>query len=429
MDGANIPQNFLFLTYFLLVVVCILLYLGIRFYASSRRKSITGEQKPDGRQPVEFVVDTFKELVAKLKEKERELEELRSRAEYRADTYESYNENILQSVPSGVITFDVEGRIVTVNRAAAEILHIQADELIGESAVTLGPAIAAILKNPESAPSERKEATFETRDGHKLWLGFFTSILKGRDGRKLGIILGFTDLTEVRLLREKIELRERLTHLGEVSAGIAHELRNPMAVIAGYVQMLDAKTPDNAPGKQAMQAIQKEISGMNRVITDFLQFARPTELNSTSLDLAEIIPDLLRATLAEESVIKVELELTADVPVRGDEVLLRQALVNLIRNAVEVMPKGGTVTITSVLKGEGVLELKIQDTGTGIPETIRDKIFIPFVTEKAEGTGLGLAIVHKIIVLHEGTIEVQSGDQGTTFTIRIPVAEKVSSIS
>ncbi len=425
MAGDSIPHNFLLLLYFLLFLALIIFYLGIRFYASSRRKSIIGEQKPDGRKPVEFVVDTFQDLVTRLKEKERELEELRSRAEQRADTYESYSRNILESVPSGVITFDVNGRIVTVNRAAVEILRIPAAELIGNSATTLGPTIADVLKSPESAPSERKEATFETRDGRRLWLGFFTSILKERDGRHLGIILGFTDITEIKLLREKVELRERLTHLGEVSAGIAHELRNPMAVIAGYVQMLDSKTPDDAPGKGAMQAIKKEISGMNRVITDFLQFARPTELNSTALNLNEIISELLETIITEQRGIKVELQLAADVPVKGDEILLRQALTNLIRNSVEAMPEGGILSIISSLKGDGILELKITDTGTGIPEQILDKIFIPFVTEKSGGTGLGLAIVHKIIVLHEGTIDVKSSDKATTFTVTLPVADKI----
>jgi PAS domain S-box-containing protein len=406
---------------FSLFAVLLLVFVLVRFLSYSRRRSGGGRGGAQGQQPVEFVVNTFHELVAQLKEKERELEQLHSHAELRADTYESYSENILQCVPSGMITFDVEGRIVTVNRAAADIMDLDAKTLPGKPAQVLGPAIASILKAPETSPRERREATFDTSRGEKRWLGFFTSSLKDRDDRRLGTILGFSDLTEVKLLKEKVELRERLSHLGEVSAGIAHEIRNPMAVIAGYAQMLDSKTPDEAPTKKAVQAIRREIAGMNRVINDFLHFARPTALNATSVDLVELMPDILDSALQNRKNISVQVGLAEGFPVRADETLIRQAFINLVQNAGEAMPEGGSISISSLPKKD-LLEIVIRDTGPGIPEELRGRLFLPFVTGKDDGTGLGLAIVHKITVLHEGTMTVESDESGAAFSLQLPLA-------
>lgn len=421
MSGNDFSGEFIGLTLLLLVAVLLFLIILVRILANSRRRSGAGRNSVHGQQPVEFVVNTFQELVAKLKEKERELEQLHFNAEHRADTYESYSENILQCVPSGMITFDVKGRIVTVNRAAADILDLDAREMPGKPVDVLGPAIASILKAPETSPRERREAAVDTAKGERRWLGFFTSSLKDPDGRLLGTILGFSDLTEVKLLKEKVELRERLSHLGEVSAGIAHEIRNPMAVIAGYAQMLDSKTPEDAPTKKAVQAIRREISGINRVINDFLQFARPTELNAIRVDLVELMPDILEAALQNRNDISVDTDLAPGFPVRADETLIRQAFINLVQNAAEAMPEGGSISISSVAKRD-LLEIVVRDTGPGIPEEMRSRLFLPFVTGRDDGTGLGLAIVHKITVLHEGTISAESGESGAVFTLRLPLA-------
>jgi len=423
MNAGNLQSELFGLTFVLLLIIVVLVVLLIRMYTFLRRRSLgLNARNTSQQQPVEFVVSTFQEMVAKLKEKERELEELRTHAETRAEVYESYSENILQCVPSGMISFDTSRRIMTVNRAAAEILDVDAAELIGKPAEALGPVIASIISDPEASPRQRREATYETRGGVQRWLGFFTSSLRDREGRQIGTILGFSDLTEIKLLREKIELRERLTHLGEVSAGIAHELRNPMAVIAGYAQMLDARTPGDAPTKQAVRAIRKEIAGMNRVINEFLQFARPTELNAGAVDLADLLREVIPGALGDRDDVEVETDLAPRAFVRADETLLRQALFNLVRNAVEAMPGGGRIRIASRPRND-LVEITVSDTGPGIPEEIRHKIFIPFVTGKDDGTGLGLAIVHKIVVMHEGGITVDSDGGGTTFTLQLPRAE------
>jgi signal transduction histidine kinase len=258
------------------------------------------------------------------------------------------------------------------------------------------------------------------RKNHRLWLGFNTALLMDLQGKSLGVILSFSDLTEVKQLQEQMELRERLTALGEMSAGIAHELRNPMAVIAGYLNLL-AKKQDGT-GQAVIKDVLAEISGMNRIIGDLLTFARPTALNRTAVNMRELIEacvsTVLQAKVADARITTViELgEGTASV----DEVLMRQALGNLIQNAVEAMPEGGTLTVRSQRDRE--LFIAIKDTGAGVPREQHRKIFLPFFTTKDKGVGMGLALAHKIVTAHGGRVEVESReDSGSTFTVVLPM--------
>jgi len=418
MRAEGFSAGTLPLVLFLLALLLTIVILGLRSLLLIRKRMAGSGNSPTGdrQQPMEFVVGTFQQLVTQLKEKERELEELRSRAEQKAEHFASYSEDILQSVPSGVITFDVEGRIVTVNRAARHILNVSPEELLGHTASVLGVATADILNEPAAG---RREMAFTTRDGRRLWLGFFVSDLVGPDDHTLGRIMGFTDLTEVRRLREKIELRERLTHLGEVSAGIAHEIRNPMAVIAGYAQILDGRSDLDESARATVRSIRKEIDGINRVISDFLQFARPTQPRLERVDVSVIAEEAVETWEPNRTDLERRMDLQPHAWVRGDDVLLRQCFLNLIKNATESMSGGGRLAVRSFIRDDRVI-LEVSDTGPGIPEEIRDRVFLPFVTSKDVGTGLGLAIVHKIVVLHEGTIDVESGEVGTTFRIVFP---------
>ena len=218
----------------LLIVVAIFLYIlraFIRFYSAkkrSERKDLTH---------VSFIVDTFHELVSKLKDKERELEVLRQKAEDRAITIEGYNENILQSVPSGVMSFDEGMRIMKVNLAAEKILEVKGEMIVGRYHTdVLNKPITDLLNDRKVI--ERGEISYITPSGKKIWLGLTLSPLKDSAGRTIGQILIFTDLTQLKAFESQMELRARLSSLGEISAGIAHELRNPLGVIAGYTKLL-----------------------------------------------------------------------------------------------------------------------------------------------------------------------------------------------
>ncbi len=381
------------------------------------------EQDHKDTTQVGFVVDTFHELVSKLKEKERELEFLRSRAEERASSIEVYNENIFQSVPSGVVSFDQDLRITRLNAAAMKILGLR-EEVVGRGH-------AEIFQSPlRDMIAERKvmgrvETAYTDGSGKRLWIGLALSPLKDSMDTIIGQLLVFTDLTELKAFQSQRELRDRLSTLGEMSAGIAHELRNPMGVISGYTKILSRKVDDAL--KPAVMAINGEIDVMNRIITDFLTFAHPAEPVLGNVDLAALAESCIE--MLDDAARKVILP--ADVSclpvIRGDEVLLRQALTNLFVNAVEAMPDGGSISISCSMNGPNAL-LCITDTGHGIPENIRDRIFLPFYTTKERGTGLGLAIVHKIIVSHGGSIRVESSSGGTAFLITLPKEIILSSI-
>jgi two-component system, NtrC family, sensor histidine kinase AtoS len=376
------------------------------------------EKTPD----TAFIINAFHEVTKQLKEKEKELQRLKVLAEQRAENFESYNENILQCVTSGVMTFDGNCFLTTINRAGEEILALQREQAVNKSCRELfddNDITRAVHETMErKAPSARMEARLDRPSG-KIWLGFNTAILTDRQGEALGVILSFSDLTEVKRLQEQMELQERLIALGEMSAGIAHELRNPMAVISGYLNLL-AKKIDTA-GQAIIRDIMSEINGMNRIIGDLLTFARPASLNRVKVNIREMIETCVATVLqatASDSRIKTVLHV-ADITISVDEVLIRQAFSNLFQNAVEAMPEAGTLTIEASMGRE--LKVVIRDTGIGIPFVQLKKIFLPFFTTKDRGVGLGLALVHKIVLSHGGRIEAESREgEGTTFRITLP---------
>ncbi len=398
----------------IVLVIFLIIFFAARQILSYRKKR--DEQEYRERTQVSFVVDTFHDLMAKLKEKERELEALRSRAEDRASSVELYNENIIQSVPSGVVSFDQDLKVTRINRAALTMLELNEDEAIGGTS-------GEIFQSPfremiaERKVVERAETAYTCISGKRLWIGLSLTPLKDRAHAVIGHLLVFTDLTELKAFQSQKELRDRLSTLGEMSAGIAHELRNPMAVISGYTRILSKKADE--PLKPAVEAISKEIMVMDRIIADFLTFARPAAPVFSRFDLPVLIQGCIDAVQECGQNIRMVMDSPAGLNINADEVFIRQAISNLLQNAVEAMPEGGAIRISCSQDGGSIL-LTIADTGHGIPESIRDKIFLPFYTTKERGTGLGLAIVHKIIVSHGGTITAESLPEGTVFRIILP---------
>ncbi|MCK5139225.1 MAG: PAS domain-containing protein [Thermodesulfovibrionia bacterium] len=400
------------------VLIVIAVYSAVRAYIVKQRRTLKKPEETVEKTEVGFVVDTFGELVRKLKEKELELEKLRSLAEDRAVRIETYNENVLQSVQSGVISIDNSKKIKSINQSAEKTLGIKADDVIGrDCSEVFNEPLFSILK--ENRAISRGEYSYITRDKKHVWLGVNTSQLKNAANEAIGFILVFTDLTNVKALQMQVELKERLTQLGEMSAGIAHELRNPMSVVYGYAKLLSKKV--QASNKATVNAILTEIKNMDGIISEFLAFAKPTDLNMTSTNLLNIIEETATIAVGSNQTIKVSIEAEKPVSVRGDEILLRQVFTNLFNNAVDAMPEGGNLNV--MLNGfQDKAEVIISDTGNGISEDVKGKIFLPFYTTKEKGVGLGLALVQKIIVSHNGTIEVDSTKgEGTMFRIVLPV--------
>ncbi|HET7318435.1 MAG TPA: ATP-binding protein [Nitrospirota bacterium] len=402
------------------IIAAIAIWSFMRRY---RRELGVAKEQREKTTDTSFIINAFHEVTKQLKEKEKELERLKSIAEQHAENIESYNENILQCVTSGVMTFDAECRLTTINRAAEETLSLGKDDVIGKTCLELfgHNEISRAVRNTLEGhvPSARMEDRLE-RSGGGLWLGFNTAVLADRQNEVIGVILSFTDLTEVKRLQAQMELRERLTALGEMSAGIAHELRNPMAVISGYLNLLSKKT-DQA-GQEVTRKIAEEISGMNRIIGDLLTFARPASLNRARVNVKELLEGCLasaRQAAAPDQPFETKVRIE-EIEASVDEVLMRQAFTNLIQNALEAMPGGGTVFLEAGMRNDE-LAVVIRDTGTGIPPAIVKKIFLPFYTTKDKGVGMGLALAHKVITSHGGRIEVESKEgKGTTFTVMLP---------
>lgn len=403
----------------LIVLGAVVVVVGLLVaWRSARRYRLELGLRQEGTektQDVSFIISAFQDVTRQLKEKEKELEILKALAESRA-------ENILQCVSNGVIAFDEEGRVNTVNRAAEEILGMQRQDMTGRSCDEIfgGGALCRFVTETlrESVTSRRMETAI-LRRGASLWLGFNTALLSDRQGRSVGAILSFSDLTEVKRLQEQIELKERLTALGEMSAGIAHELRNPMAVIAGYVKLL-AKKQDEA-GQQVLHDITAEIDGMNRIIGDLLTFARPTALNRTLTDLRDLVDACLESMALPRASGPVKTEARLEgAEARVDEGLMRQAMSNILQNALDAMPEGGVLAVSTRSTG-GEVVIAVSDTGHGISRENIKKVFLPFFTTREQGVGMGLALAHKIIIAHGGRIEVDSEEgKGTAFTITLP---------
>jgi PAS domain S-box-containing protein len=365
---------------------------------------------------VGFVVDTFHELVAQLKEKENELEELRKQAEHRAGIAEDYNENILQSVPSGVLSMDEDYKIVKLNTSAARILNVDTDITVGlDAREVLEPLFKDSACEGESIG--RGQCRYHTASGKSLWLGYSFTPLTDAEGNQLGRLLVFTDLTELRALEEQAQLRARLSSLGEMAAGIAHELRNSMGVISGYMHILSQRAGDET--SKTVISISDEVDVMARIISDFLSFAKPRAPLMTELNLEALITVCADKCTCNRDNIVLSIKMQEPSDIQGDEVMLRQAFTNLLTNAGESMPEGGNLTVTGAPAHDKYI-LRISDTGHGMDESLKNKVFNPFFTTKDTGTGLGLAIVHSIVGSHGGEITVDSSTEGTMFTITLP---------
>ena len=389
----------------------------IRIYIVRQKRMLgTKEEAKEGSE-VGFVVDTFHDLVAKLKENEKELERLKAFAEEKAGRMEAYNENILQSVPSGVVSLDNSLKIKSINQAAERMLGVDSKEIIERNFNEIfNEPLTALIKDNRTV--SRVEYQYVTSDRRHIWLGITTSQLKNAAGEKIGLIFVFTDLTDIKALQAEVELKQRLSQLGEMSAGISHELRNSMSVISGYAKLLGKKADTSM--MSTVDAISSEIANMNKIISELLAFAKPTVLNTEQVDLNRLVEETAVAVIGDNNAVRVTINSDEPVSINGDEVLLRQALTNLFVNAVEAMPGGGSLEI-ELNRVRNKAEIRIRDTGHGIPEDIRQKIFLPFFTTKDEGIGFGLALVQKIIVSHGGNIEVESKDgEGTTFRVTLP---------
>jgi len=351
-------------------------------------------------------------------------------------TERNFAENILESSPNGVLTVDCAGTVSSMNRKAEEILGIPRTNLVGR---TIAAACkGCILDVVEEALNgmcvvDNREVRLEQDDGISLTLGLSSSLLKGHDGRVNGVIILIRDLTETKKAEEMIRRMDRLTSLGELSAGLAHEIRNPLASITFNVQMLSKMLDMDEKIRPIMSDTLTGITRIKRLVKGIHDFAKPGTPALRSGCINDVIMDsvaLLDSQLKKKKIgIDIDLDETG-FPIVFDPLKIQQVFINLLINAMDALPSGGIIRITSMIeqyppKNGGFLAVSVADTGSGItPENI-SKIFDPFFTTKPEGTGLGLSITHKILEQHQATIDIQSSaGQGSTFILRFPIDTK-----
>jgi signal transduction histidine kinase len=415
------PQAYalLGLTAIVAVLVGVLVFAFMRFAAAARD---TRQHLRDSGGESAMLAIALQESVHKLRQQERAMAE-------RAEASERLSTHIVNSITAGLLVVDDDGRVQTLNPAGRRMLGIKEggqpahyrellagagplEQAIAECLATGRPIMRRALQMPEPIPARH--------------LGVTVSPLGGAEPGAGGAICLFSDLTAVMELEEQLRLKETLARLGELTAGIAHEFRNGLATIHGYGRLIDpaALPPQFRP---YIEGIRQETHALGQVVTNFLNFARPTQLSLATLDLGAVI-----ARAADD--IRHEMPGTGTLDVRGafgmvegDDVLLRQAFLNLLRNALEACVQASIepqiVVEGTIDRGQGQARVIVSDNGPGIREDQRDRIFQPFFTTKATGTGLGLALVQKIVVTHNGRVVAgASAGGGASLQVTLPVS-------
>ncbi len=459
MPATPATRGPLLLTAFVAILlgalVCILFFLRwvfrpYRQLVGEAEKAPVESRAPKSRDEAEFVLETFQSVVAQLQEQRQALEQLSSEASKRADSAERFSERIVASVPSALIAFDGAGHSMVINAPGRALLGIDGGALgqpVGEILHNV-PQLAKMVEDCLRSGMVYRREEIETVTAEQLprRLGATVAPIELMSDRgPRGALCLLTDITEVTQLREQVALKKNLESLGEMSAGLAHEFKNAIATLHGYVQLLQSLELDEK-ARSTASSLLNEVRSLSDMVTSFLNFARPQPLELAEVNLDELIRDCATelAPIFKQAKVALLITGTAGVPpalrnvsdnytdnairIRADERMLRQALLNLIRNAAEAIPESQTDRRVEVSKstsrdksGQGWAVVEIKDTGEGIPAADLQRIFIPFFTTKAAGHGVGLALAHRVITQHGGTLTASNGkDGGAVFSLRLP---------
>ena len=334
---------------------------------------------------------------------------------------QAFNQHVIDSLTSGLATSDMEGRLLTFNRAAELITGLQAGDAVGTSA-------RDTLQLPEPLRVKRQEYGFSRPDGREIEIGITSAPLITPRGES-GFLFMFQDVTELKKRNREARVQQRLAAVGEMAAGIAHEIRNPLASMAGSIQILRGELSLSAEQSQLMDIVLRESDRLNETIRSFLSFARPQRNAMLDVDLRGIIAETARL-IENNAEVTARHAIVVDVPpapviFRADEAQIRQIVWNLASNGLRAMPDGGTLRLavrgTPAGTQGGEVVIAVQDEGVGIAAEELDGIFQPFRGGFARGTGLGLSIVHRIATDYGGGVRVASQKgKGTIVEVALP---------
>jgi signal transduction histidine kinase len=432
------PSEIVFagVTLFVLIAVVVAMVILVRRYARSGSPSAPQQADWSGPEtaadnPSAFMTASMQGVIEKLRAQEKELARLHLVAQERAQESERLTEEVTRNMPTGLLVVNATGAIGSSNPAAEQALGVTSlryrsykDVLGAES--DLSAMLGECLR--EGKTFQRAEVEHLTSDGEARRLGVTISpIYRGgrktvraraedpeimADARPSGVLCLLSDLTELVALQKQIRWKENLANLGEMSAGIAHEFKNALATVSGYAQMIRSEAPVGDI-RESAERILDQTRSLTHVVTEFLRFSKPLEISYETVVMQTLVERV--ATESQEGAAQATVIAEGSfTEIPGDEALLRQALINLVRNGIEAARESGAaprVVISGTveeLAGRDWQRIRVADNGPGIPERDLPKIFLPFFTTKSEGTGLGLAVVQKIALQHGGSIEARN---------------------
>jgi PAS domain S-box-containing protein len=383
----------------------------------------------------DLMVETFKRTISELKEKEKILQELYQHSNQRAENLSRLNEYILSGMQSGVIICNPGGQITKVNQAALKILKVSEHDLVGKMFFDYFGENSPLAQLVQKALLERsttlgREIELERPNSKSLTLEVNTSLIEEEKGELLGVTVLFTDVTQLVGLRAELLAKEKMAALGEMTAGLAHQLRNSMGAIYGFANLLRKSIGEPNQLGQIVEEIGQETRTLESLVDKFLNFSKPLQLQPERIDLRQIIQESYQTlcrnkiTNLPEFVFKTG---ETDPIIWGDKLLLKQCFQNILQNALEAMSQGGRLQVSldqsRWREKEGIL-IQVTDSGLGMTDKELAKIFEPFYSTKESGIGLGLSLTRKIIQEHGGRIEARSRKgEGSTFEIFLPVEQ------
>ena len=341
---------------------------------------------------------------------------------------------VLENIQDALLVADFDGRITLVNPAALRLLGCASAELIGRPASELFDSQDAIFSGAQREKLAREgalhdlSASLVAKTGEKTPVLVSGAVLRAKDGAVTGFIATAKDMSGVRKLEARMRQSEKLSAVGQLAAGVAHEINNPLAVILGFAQGMARECPPGGPLELPITSIVREAVRCKSLVQDLLTFARTSRSDREAMDFNQVVAQAATIIEAQAKLTQVQfrVELGAGLPlILGNQGQIQQVIMNLAKNALDATPAGGALSIrTELLAGtpRSWVCLKVEDTGAGIPEALLSKIFEPFFTTKpvGQGTGLGLSLISEIIAKHSGDVEVESRPGRTVFTVRFP---------
>lgn len=378
-----------------------------------RAASVNLSQKTAGEDPAQAMVQTFEKVVAELKAKEAELSRLYRESEKKAEHYSTLSSHLIESLSSGIVILNQTGDIVDSNPAAQALLGL-------ESKTKPSPDLREILQKAGRDKVDGVEMELETASRKKV-VAVFASAISNPEGKILGRALLLYDLTGLKEMERKLEENEHWAFLGETAAGLAHELRNALAVMVGYAKLLAKALGNRSSNQETANKLLNEARSAEETLKSFLDYARPQAIERERLDLRTVLDECVSSTGTRFPRVRFASSLPEKIPVMGDANLLKQIFSNLLRNGAEACRGSGEVQISARYSAdEKAWKIRFADSGPGVPPEHRSKIFSPFFTTKPEGTGLGLALVKKAVHLLEGEIKLEGSERGAVFVLSLP---------